>query len=711
MQFLNRRAVAAYVFILFLVVLMTGCGGGSGQSSADKKAALTVTQVDLFPAPSISLQPGEVTQLFAQALNSSGNQVFTQTITFNSGNPKIQIGTLNGQTLLCAGTWSDPANAGNAVVCTPTTAVPDTSNITASAGGVTSPTTIASIHVAVANVTVVPQVTPPLSSIPPCVNEGKTQIYKAVAKDINGVDITSTVGTFNWSSSQINVATIPATGDTGFTDQATATAVHPGDSNIIARIGTVTPIASLKSVFEQCLVKSIAVTVGTPDLTKQPPEDATHFTVATGATRALTAVVIDTTNTPLTTLPTLNWNVTQPSIAGVSGTGSVNGVAPGVVGISASCLPNNCNIGTNVTVTSNLVSGTITGTPSTSATAYVTCTSTSTPCTTVPSTGTTQTQLFPINGTTLGTAINLPQTPNSMMINPQNSRLYLGSAAGLMVVDAGANSLSATVISAPGTVLAVAPNGNAVVVSNGADVFLYNGSTGTPLLNGSTHVTNANAAAFSPDSGILLVVTTGGALWFESVGATPNFAATTATNVAFFPSGQFGAASRNGSTDYINIIPDSAGKPVINNTQTCGGILAQVPTLAATTPPTDQLLAADPSGTMCLLNTLPGKQTFAVPAFTASQVLTSPDGTHAYLIGGDVALQDYAIGSTALTAIALNPSATVTTGGIATNNTIYVGASDNSVRAFAFAGGVPTGAVTQASIPTAIPADLVVAKK
>ena len=60
MQFLNRRAIAAYVLIVFLVALMTGCGGG-GQSSADKKAAVTVTQVDIFPNPSISLTPGQVT--------------------------------------------------------------------------------------------------------------------------------------------------------------------------------------------------------------------------------------------------------------------------------------------------------------------------------------------------------------------------------------------------------------------------------------------------------------------------------------------------------------------------------------------------------------------------------------------------------------------------------------------------------------------------
>src|SRR5882724_11739103 len=311
MQFFNRRAIASYFLILFLVVLMTSCGGG-GQSSADKKAAATVTEVDIFPNPSISLTPGQVTQVFAQALNSSGNQVFTQTITFNSGNPAIQI-TANG--LLCAGRWDSLTTP---VVCYPpgtppagSTTAPDppvtattgiTSNITASAGGVTSPTTVASVHVPIASITVTPQVTPPLSSIPLCVSEGKTQIYTATAKDSAGTPLPiSQIGSFNWQSTQTAVATIPGAGDTGFTNQATATAVHPGKSNIIASIGTVAPVTSTPVVFTQCLVQSINIKNTIP---ATPVNDTdTHFEIATGATRAMIVEVRDSTDTVLTTLP------------------------------------------------------------------------------------------------------------------------------------------------------------------------------------------------------------------------------------------------------------------------------------------------------------------------------------------------------------------------------------------------------------------------
>src|SRR5436305_2927029 len=230
MQFFNRRASVAYVFIIFLVALMTDCGG-KGLSSADRKAAVTVTQVNISPNPSISLTPGQVVAVFAQALNSNGTQVFTQPITFNSSaqndpNP-IQISNqVNNSAQLCAGKWDSLSNP---VVCTPTSLVPSTSNITASAGGVTSPTTVASIHAAIASIAITP-----LTPAPACVSEAGTQKYQAVAKDASNNPVPG-VGSFTWQSSQSGVATIPASGDTGFTDQATATAVHPGVSNITAQ--------------------------------------------------------------------------------------------------------------------------------------------------------------------------------------------------------------------------------------------------------------------------------------------------------------------------------------------------------------------------------------------------------------------------------------------------------------------------------------------
>jgi hypothetical protein len=717
MQFLNSRAIAAYALVFGLVVLMTGCGGG--QSSSNKKAAVTVTQVEMFPSPSISLQPGEVTLIQAAALNVNGAQVFTATITFSSSNPAIQIGVppnaQSGQALLCAGRWD---NVTNPVVCyapgtgpnTPPNPAPDppvgaagiTSNITASANGVSSPITVASVHLAITSLTITP-------AAPACVTEAGTQVFNAHA--FNGAtDITSSAGTINWQSQNTNVATIPASGDAGQTSQATATAIHPGQTNIIASIGTVSPIAGTPAVFTQCLVNSIVVSVGTPSSTTTPPEDATHFTVATGASRALTVVVKDTTGATLTTVPTLSWNTTQPSIAGVNGSGSVNGVAPGVVGISASCLPNNCNSGTNVSVTSNLVSGTVTGTPPTSATAYVTCTdpvvATGHTCTTQPSTTSTatQTQLFPINGTTLGTAINLPHPPTSMIMSPLNNKIYLGSTAGLMLVDAGANTVTGTVTSAPGDVLTVAPNGNAVVVSSGNDVFLYNGSSVQTLLNGANHIVGAKAAAFSPDSGKLIVATSSGQVWFEISGATPTFQSPGGSFVgaAFFPAGSMQAASAFGTTQLFGIDPANSSAGSVG----CGGLIQPLPNV-------DSLFAADPgAGSVCVIDSTPAANPFSIGAFTANNVLIDPSGTLAYLVGGSSGVKVNTIGSTTVGTIALTNGDVATTGGITTNGTVYVGANlSSSSGAIHVISAGASGTDSATPIATTIPADLVVTKK
>jgi hypothetical protein len=714
MQSLNRRALAAYTLIFALVLLMAGCGSYGGGSSADKKAATTVTQIQMFPAPSISLAPGEVTQMSAAALNVNGSQVFTETITFNSSNPAIQI-TPGG--LLCAGRWD---NLANPVICRApgSTGNPDpavtvagiTSNITASAGGVTSPVTVASVHLAITSIAVSP-------TAPACVGEAGTQVF--TAKAFNGAnDITTSVGTFNWTSGNSNVATIPATGDTGQTSQATATAVHPGVTNITASIGTITPITATPVVFTQCLVASIKVTV--PPASPVVANDSdSHFEIGTSATRTLNVEVRDSTNTVLNTLPSLTWNSTRPLVATVSGTttgATVNSASPGTVGISASCLPNNCNIGTSAHVTSNLVTGTITGTASTSATAYVTCTEATTPCTTIPSGGGTQTQLFPINGTTLGTAINLPHTPTSMLINPQNSKIYLGSTAGLMLVDAGANAFSSTVVNAPGDVLTVAPNGNGVVVSNTTDVFLYNGSTVTTLLIGTKHVLGATAAAFSPDSGTLLVTTSTGELWFEIPGTTPSIAGALSSPkaISFLPSGTFAIAATSGGLVPIEICDKNLGTAVPTGsfdhvigvpTTLPGPPTVAVDSVVATLSPAihrvDYGIVGSGTPPGCPFTLTPTDNSVTTSGFTANQLVLSPDSLHAFVIGPTVV--DYDIANNSATSVVLT-GADAKTGGVAANGTLYVaGGADLKVH-------VITAGAEGTPITTTIPADLVVTK-
>jgi len=290
-----------------------------------------------------------------------------------------------------------------------------------------------------------------------------------------------------------------------------------------------------------------------------------------------------------------------------------------------------------------------------------------------------------------------------MMINPQNTRLYLGSTAGLMVVDANANSVSSTVTNAPGVVLSVAPNGNAVVVSNGADVFLYNGSTVQTLLNGATHIVGATAAAFSPDSGKLIITTSSGQVWFEVAGNTPTFQSPGGSfaGAAFLPSGSLQAASAAGTTQLFGIDPANTSAGSVG----CGGLIQPLPNV-------DAMFAANPgAGSVCVIDNTPAATPFTIGAFTANNVLIDSSGTLAYLVGGSNTVKINTIGSTTVTTILLTSGETATTGGIATNGTVYVGHSNGTASGsvHAISAGL-TGTDSATPIATTIPADLVVAK-
>src|SRR5262249_24719243 len=100
-QVLKGRSLAGFVITIALVLVMAGCGGGSSNNSSSNNSK-TVATVLLFPNPSISLTSGQVIGLAAEADNAAGKPVFSETITFASSDPHLQIAN-NG--LLCAGTW------------------------------------------------------------------------------------------------------------------------------------------------------------------------------------------------------------------------------------------------------------------------------------------------------------------------------------------------------------------------------------------------------------------------------------------------------------------------------------------------------------------------------------------------------------------------------------------------------------------------------
>jgi hypothetical protein len=99
----------------------------------------------------------------------------------------------------------------------------------------------------------------------------------------------------------------------------------------------------------------------------------------------------------------------------------------------------------------------------------------------------------------LGQPFLLPYVPNSMVISDDGTTIYLGSSTALMVLNA-VNTLSITRTdpSSPGTVLAIAPNGATLVISDPVHqiISLENSSGGVLTTYGGV----ASHAEFAPDS-------------------------------------------------------------------------------------------------------------------------------------------------------------------------------------------------------------------
>jgi hypothetical protein len=636
------------------------------------------------------MERGAVTQVAAQVKDAAGKIIFTVTPTFSSSNTtKV---TVSNSGLVCAGTW-DSLTA--PVVCTPAASA-GTSNLTATAGSVTSNIVVVSVHDHVDNITLSP------ASVN-CDSQNVTQIFTATAFS-SGIDITSTVGTFSWGSSNDAVATIdvagPATTPVLTANQAQIKAKSPGLTNIAA---TISGTNSIAAPFITCSPATISAHVQSlPD---------TSFSIATGANKQLVADVVDTLGVTITGL-TLTWTSSQPAIATVSSGAAVTGVAPGVAVVTASCTPPNCNPGVSQVIYSNPVTATITG-AATTTTVYAT-------TTTAPASGG-HTDLIPIStsSNTAGTAIALPTdaTINSLLINTAGSRAFLGSSKGLVVVDVTNNTVLATISNSLGKALTVSPNGQFVVSSDTGTSKVYvfdlaNNLVTTLSIAGATH------ASFTSDSFKAYIVA-GSTLYQYSPALTlrtiPMTAA--ANDVAVNSSGQFaytagGEASsvaarstcRNDSTWAPEDVVGTTATPDLIASASTGDLLAAegststmdkiTPTITApgvgSCPPTlvDALAAANWNGGCC-----------AIASFTPRQIIVTPDGAKAYVTSDQTVLLGYNVAANTTFSVAIGGASTFTGGALIDSTKVYVGGSDNKVHVIDVAGGTESATVTLTITP------------
>jgi hypothetical protein len=423
-----RRPRFAALAVIVLFSFMAGCGGS-------KSANNTVAVVAVSPA-SLSMVAGQVVGLSVSAVNSSNNAVNT-TFTFHSSDTSIATISPGGQ--VCAGVWDSIF-----VVCNGFDAlgnpITGTATITVTAAGVTSGPVAVSVHPTITSVTV----DPPVES---CFSIAQT--HQFVAHAFNGsTEIPSDkLGPFTWSSSAANVASVDANG--------LATSHVPGITSVSARVGSTTsPAVPMKSCMPVLIVLHIN---GDP---AGVPTESVTMNVAD--TKTIQADMVDElgTVTPNAPVTILSNNSTVATVAGTALTAQ----SPGGAGLQAVCAPPACGIGINLPVYSNLFSVSVNGSSPNTTTVYAGSSFASPPGT--------ANALIPIDISktppAVGTAISLPGVPNSLVFDRTGARAFLGTNAGLVLLDATSNATSLISPVPIGKVLAVSADGNSVAVSNSA---------------------------------------------------------------------------------------------------------------------------------------------------------------------------------------------------------------------------------------------------
>lgn len=734
----SLRIILISAAILALIGL-PACGGGGNTANT------TVTSILLTPNM-VSLNQGGVAELSAIALNSAGSQVPAD-LTFTSSN--TAIATISSGGLICGGIWDSSiincnATLGQAGVGKITiTATATADNVTATATVyvhervdqvqcvITNSCTSAGQPVAFSGKAFSTSA-PGCSPASPCditdtvgpftfgtnnatvaaSSSGIVSTYSSTSNtpvylsggtitgakgdtcdlaDFNGVvGATATVALTGKntidSGTQLTItapgfgATVAPTSATLSNGTATCsgtasvqtsittgvmTAQQPGATSLFASVsGVNSPGAS----YTTCPVASIAV--------HQSGGSGTSFSLTVPNTQNVTADVIDIAGQPIA--PNLTWGSSSTAVAtavaatGTSNTATVTAVAGGTANITASCSYPTCNIGLAAEYSQNVVTANVT--PSVSATVYAASTNSK--------------QLVPIstNGNSVGTAITLPNIPNSIIADPAGKAVYLGSSSGVMAIAAG--STSVTTFAVTGTVLAVSPDGAYLLISDNVNNAVdYFSVTNAKLVGNKTGVT-ANSSAYTADSKfnewvndtILAFNYPNGFLYSQTPDKTPSFLDFSATgSLSYITSatgGQVTLYSTCNSTvsQTLGATAPTLIKAIPNAT---GAVAVDPPALDVISTPTP-LNAGCPITTQSTLTT----HDLGVGSFTPAQVVMSQDSTTAWILPSDLAsVVNFNLTNSTPTAIALAGGALPLSGGLTTNGTqLWVGATDNKVH-------------------------------
>ncbi len=511
-----RRILFVVLFFLCALpvgVSLSGCSKGVSTSPYCNGA----NGPRIGDVQNITLQPtvGGLSLGFAQtasvstpvATDCQNNTVSVGSYTYsttNPANPRLPaVADVNPATgALCAGQWNRNNSSGipDYTFCTATNAG-GIAELAAAGSGGNSNKVLVYVHPQITSITLGSASTDcandPASNCPQYAAGATTsappyvpgscisfnQSRQLVARFFAGTsNITYTAGRATFAAQTGGLVTIENT-------SGVATAQAPGTTVVTATIANSTSTAGLISV---CPPRTITITT---------PNTANGVvSVNPNNTEPLTARVIDTQGNQVTGLA-LTFTSTTPIAVPVSSSG-ITPVFPGTAAITAFCLPPACNPspygnvglqGTGKPVSSNTILSTTPGSNSTRL--WI---------------GSTDSiYLVPVDLTNgvVPPPTRLPYTPNSMIIAQSGANIFMGSREALMIYSTATNSISSTNVALQGTVLAVSPDSNTVVISDPTrqTISLYNSSTPAVV---STFGGIGTRAAFTPDGNTLYVTTT-----------------------------------------------------------------------------------------------------------------------------------------------------------------------------------------------------------
>lgn len=718
-----------FAFICMIASLIAALTGCSSSSPTVNTPFPVPAKIILSPATEVSLDVGSATQTFTATPQNNKGTTVTTPVSFLSSNTSVLTVASNG--LACAGTWDSLTTP---QICTPGPV--GVATVTATSHGISSPPTTVYVHQHVDNISIslVPGQTLPSG---PCFSKGQIVNYQATALS-HGLDVTASAGPFNWQALTASVATL-----TTASVSVPVSGLVPGQLRAVANTPGVTQLyASVSNVnsqpldFTTCAVQAITLAV--------TGSTTNSINVTSGAGKTVTATVVDTLGNTITGVP-LTWSSSQSATVGASSSGGVTTSKVGGGSVIASCTPPTCNIGFQPllpiypeSAVDVVVAGSGTTTMAPAETIYVSSTGVSASGDCATTSGCFST-LVPITApaNTVGTAVTLPATPNSLVFDRQGAKAYLGTdfgflgSRGLMAITPGSPPTVSEFKAVTGRVLTVSPDGKKVIVSDTKSspnqVFVFDTTSNTSI---NLPIAAATAADYSPDN--LKAYILGGSTFYvySTLEALKTIAlGAPANEVSFLPEGGFaylagGTASSvtawrtctDAEETAQTVTTPSTPKfmRALSKSLTLGNVTYDESVLAVDSPGIDLFgvkitVPAPPFTTSCpldlansTLNITTNSSAFfnlGQGGFLPTQLIVSQDGTRAYVIASNLgSVLVFNVGNQTSSAIPLSGDAIPIQASLtADGNRLYVAAADGQVHVLDTQSG---GDIQQISFPT-----------